>query len=113
MIRVLKTPDGKKVNVDIKEDECLYNAPRNINCGEDTTRGIDLYRHVSRKGNAYYYKVEWSMWQGEGCYYELVSEDEAKEFLLDKAELAYPIGLTQDEMKRAQELFPNIFEEDA
>jgi hypothetical protein len=53
------------------------------------------------------------MWQGETCDYQLIGEEEAKEFLLKLASKPYPIGLDEDEKKRAEELFPNIFEEDA
>jgi len=110
---VLKTPDGKKVVLNRNTDECLYKAPKNINIGIDTTRGKDLYRHVSRKGNVYYYFYHWSMWQGETCDYQLIGEEEAREFLLKLASKPCPIGLDEDEKKRAEELFPNIFEEDA
>jgi len=41
------------------------------------------------------------------------SEEKAKEFLLKMACIPYPIGLDEDEKKRAEELFPDIFEEDA
>jgi hypothetical protein len=107
-VRILRTPDGKKVAVDPKTDECLYKAPRDFDA-----LGTDLYCHVSRKGNRYFYKYAWSLLQGDDCFYILVSEDKAKEFLLDKAGLLAPIGLTQEEMQRAEEIFPNIFEEDA
>jgi len=110
---VLKTPDGKKVVVNRNTDERLYKAPENINIGVDTTRGTDLYRHVSRKGYVYYYFYRWSMWQGETCDYQLISEEEAIEFLLEKAGLSYPLGLSDSESKRAAELFPDIFVEDA
>jgi len=109
---VLKTPDGKKVVLNSSTDECLYRAPQNVN-GIDTTRGTDLYRHVSRKGNVYYYFYHWSMWQGESCDYQLISEEKAKEFLLENAGFSYPWGLSDRERKRAEELFPGIFEEDA
>ena len=113
MIIVLKTPDGKKVVVNRNTDECLYRAPQNVNIGVDTTRGTDLYRHVSRKGNVYYYFYHWSMWQGETCVYTLIDEEEAKEFLLKLASKPYPVGLGDGERKRAEELFPDIFVEDA
>jgi hypothetical protein len=114
MVHILKTPDGRKVVVNRQTDECLFKAARNPpNTGTAYTSGVDLYRHVSRKGNVYYYTYHWSMWQGSVDTYELITEEEAKQFLLKHMMMTGYDKLDEDEQKRAEELFPNIFEEDA
>jgi hypothetical protein len=113
-IYILKTPEGKVVRVDTDRDEKLYRAPVNPpNTGDTYTRGTDLYRHVARSGRAYYYFIHWSMWQGEEPSIELASEQRAKEFLIEKAGVAGAAKLSDKEMKRAEELFPGIFDETA
>lgn len=114
VIVILKTPEGKKVKLNTQEDEDLYAAARNPpNTGTAYTSGVDLKRHVARSGNPYYYLQHWSMWQGSETWYELISEEEAKEFLLEKAGGTYWTRLSDTERERAEELFPGIFEEDA
>lgn len=111
---VLRTDDNKKVVINRKTDECLYLAPRNPpNTGLSYTSGVDLYMHIAKSGKRYFYLYHWSMWQGTEPYYELITEDEAKEFLLKKAGLSGWSALTESEIKRANELFPSIFDEDA
>jgi hypothetical protein len=113
-IIVLKTPEGKKVVCNTGTDEILYKAPINPpNTGTAYTRGTDLYTHVSRSGNRYFYFRHWSMWQGEEGSYELISSEEAKNFLLDKMHGGYWAGLEDSELERAKELFPDFLEEDA
>ena len=113
-VYILRTPEGKIVKVNTRTDEVLYEAPRNPpNTGTTYTRGTDLYRHVARSGKAYYYLCKWSMWQGEEISIELISEEEAKEFLIEKAGDAGWAKLTEEEMKRAEEIFLGIFEETA
>jgi len=113
-MQVLKTPDGKKVVVNCQTDECLFKAARNPpNTGTAYTSGTDLYRHVSRIGNVYYYTFSWSMWQGSVDSYELITEEQAKLFLLNRMMLTGWSKLDEDEIKRAEELFPGIFKEDA
>jgi len=114
MITILRTPEGKKVVINPREDERLYDAPRNPpNTGTAYTSGTDLYRHVARSGNAYYYTYSWSMWQGSEASYELIDEDEVKEFLLDKAQCTGVGRISGAEWNRAEELFPGLFSEDA
>jgi len=113
-MHVLKTPDGKKVVVNRQTDECLFKAARNPpNTGTAYTTGEDLYRHVSRKGNVYYYTFSWSMWAGSTDSYELITEEQAKLFLLNHMIRGGRNILDEDEQKRAEELFPGIFDEDA
>ena len=113
-IYVLKTPEGKTLKVNTTTDEKIYQAPINPpNTGVDYTRGTDLFLHVSRSGQRYFYKLRWSLWQGERDEIILVSEDETKEFLLAKAGVTGYSRLNEKEWARAEELFPGIFEETA
>jgi len=82
---MLMTPEGKKVQVSLKNDLCLYRAPENPpDTGIAYTVGTNLYYHKARSGRKYYYKYFWSMWQGDEDRYELVPEDEAKRFVLER-----------------------------
>ncbi len=81
--------------------------------GLNYTSGTDLYRHVARSGKAYYYTYDWSMWQGTKDRYALLTEEEAKQFLIRAAGWTGYAALSPEEEKRAQEVFPNIFDEDA
>ena len=83
---LLMTPEGKKVQINTREDTCLYEAPQNPpNTGTKFTSGTDLYYHRARSGKGYYYTYFWSMWEGTEDSYELIDEDEAKEFILERA----------------------------
>ena len=109
---VLKTPEEKIVVVNLRTDEQLYAAPQNPpNTGTAYLTGTDLYRHVARSGRAYYYLYHWSMWQGSVDTYNLISEDEAKAFLIKKAGGSCWTRPSEEEMKRIEEVFPGIFDE--
>ncbi|MBS3742328.1 MAG: hypothetical protein KGY74_09435 [Candidatus Cloacimonetes bacterium] len=111
---LLLTNEGKKVDVDLALDECLYRSPVNPpNTGTTFTRGSDLYRHVARSGNVYFFINNWSMWQGESKNQQLIEPDEARMFLLEKAQEDGLAGLDYDEIERAEKIFPGIFDEDA
>ena len=111
----LRTDDNKIVKINPTEDVQLYDAPRNPpNTGTEYTRGTDLYSHKARSGNWYFYTDSWSMWQGEEGGYSLISDDEAAEFLIDKAGLSGHGALSDTEKARAIEIFArDIFEETA
>jgi len=111
---ILRTPDNKKVVVDTERDENLYHAPRNpSNTGTRFTSGSDLYYHKARSGNGYFYTYHWSMWRGECSYLTLLSNETAKEILLEKNNGNDYNGLEEEVIKRAEGLFPGIFDEDA
>lgn len=113
-MKVLLTPEKKKVVIDVRKDECLYRAPVNPpNTGTAYTTGTDLYRHVTRNGNVYYYTHDWSLWQGTSDRFTLVNEDEAKQMLIEAAGWTGYAELSENKRKRAMELFPGIFDEDA
>lgn len=111
---VLKTPEGKKVVVDISHDDCLYESPKNPpNTGSTYTRGTDLYAHKARSGAMYYYSYSWSMWQGEEQSYQLMTEDGMKGALIDAAGCSGPGRMSDGEKEDIVKYFPGIFDEDA
>lgn len=110
---VLTTPEGKKVVTDEK-DVCLYSSARNPpNTGTAYTRGKDLYAHRAKSGKLYFYTYSWSMWQGEGHTYRLITEEEAQEFLLSRAELSDWNSISPAEKEKILEIWPDFFEETA
>jgi hypothetical protein len=114
MENILMTPDGKRVKINTGEDIKLYDAPSNPpNTGTTYTRGTDLYAHKARSGAWYFYTSYWSMWQGEESSLELISEDEAKTFVLERAGLTGHGTLSGGEKERALAIWPDIFEETA
>jgi len=115
MALILLTGNGKRVEVVMDKDLCLYRSPVNPpNTGTTYTRGTHLYAHVTRKGNVFYYKHSWSMWQEEEDSLYLVSKEEAIEFLQAKAASSGWDSIDRSEAERIVEHFEeNIFEEDA
>jgi len=115
MAKILKTDEGKIVKVDMDKDICLYQSPVNPpNTGTDYTRGTNLYAHKTRKGNWYYYTHNWSMWEREEDFIELVSRKNAISILQHKATLSGYSELDKHETEKAIEHFgEDIFEETA
>jgi len=112
--KVLRTQDKLKVVIDLNTDTKLYEAPINPpNTGSKYTDGTDLMAHKARSGNVYFYTYYWSMWQGVEEEFELVTENQAEEFLLDKMALPYPAELTGSEIKTAKEYGFELLEENA
>ena len=112
MIVVLTTPEGKKIVCDTKKDERVYTAPVNPpNTGSRYTRGTDLLLHKSRAGQRYFYFEQWSMWAGEGESYQLITSEEAKQFLLTKLQGNRWDSLDNKGLERAKELFPDLLDE--
>jgi len=111
----LMTPEKKIVVCDMSKDVCLYDAPRNPpNTGTTYTSGTDLYAHKARSGNWYYYLYSWSMWQGEPSDYELITEDEAKEFIFNKSTAGSNYSRNGVEIENCEKLFgEDFFEETA
>ena len=113
-MKVLMTPENKRVVINTETDECLYSAPVNPpNTGTAYTTGTDMYRHIARSGKAYYYTYTWSLWQGACDQFTLITEDEAKQMLLEAAGWTGYSELSDFERQRIMEIFPGIFEEDA
>jgi hypothetical protein len=111
---VLRTPEGKKVVVDMSHDECLYESPHNPpNTGTRYTSGLDLYAHKARSGAMYYYSHSWSMWQGHEAEFTLMTDSEIKDMLIAHAGEAGHGEPSQREIDLAEKHFPGIFEETA
>jgi len=111
---LLMTPEGKKVQVSIREDTCLYDAPHNPpNTGTAYTSGTNLYYHKARSGKGYYYTYFWSMWQGTEDHYELITEEEAKTFILERATTSGYIGSGVNDNVCCELWGNNFFDEDA
>jgi hypothetical protein len=114
MTVVLKTPEGKKVVVDIVKDNYLYEAPHNPpNTGTRYTSGTDLYAHKARSGTIYYYSHSWSMWEGTEAEFHLMTDEEMKNALIDRASEAGYGRMSDSEREDIETYFPGIFEEDA
>lgn len=114
MAHILMTPEGKKVMINKKEDVALYESPVNPpNTGTRYTSGTDLYAHKARSGKLYFYEYHWSMWEGTEESYNLLTEDEAKKFLLEVATMTGYACLSGSEKAMAEEYFPGLFDEDA
>jgi len=102
--------NGKKVILDTNSDQILYDAPTNPpNTGTTYTRGSDYFVHTSKSGR-YFYRYNWSMWQGEGSSIEVLTEDEAKEELEGYLGVAY--GLDDDEIEAILGIWPDFLKED-
>lgn len=106
MKRVLLTENKERVIIDMKNDDCLYSAPVNPpNTGTTYTRGTDLYAHTAQSGKVYYYAYSWSIWQGEESQINLLTKEEAEEFLIDKLSLTGYGLLDEDEAKRISDKY--------
>ncbi len=97
--------DGKRAVLDTKLDTCLYKAPVNPpNTGTSYTRGTDLYLHNTKNGRKVFYEYHWSMWQGEESGINVISVEEAKEFLEIKAGLTGWGRVSEEELEEIKEL---------
>jgi hypothetical protein len=113
-MQLLKTPEGKKVQVDPQADLRLYKAPHNPpHTGTRYLTGTNLYYHTAKSGAGYYYAWRWSMWAGTEDSYELLTEGEAQEFIL---QMAVQAGYTGDGVEQGnccQLWGDDFFDEDA
>ena len=112
---LLLTDDRKRVKIDMDRDTRLYSAPVNPpNTSLGYTSGRDLYMHKSRSGKNFYYIYSWSMWQGTESTFYLISEEEAKDFILEKACCFGHGALDWTEIEQAKNLFgDDFFDENA
>jgi len=82
MVHIHRFDDGKRAVLSVNKDTDLYSSPRNPpNTGSRYTEGSDLHVHKTKNHGLVFYKYNWSMWQGTESYYEVISKDEAIEFL--------------------------------
>jgi hypothetical protein len=86
MIKIIRNNEGKRVVLDTTKDTILYAAPENPpNTGSKYTSGIDIYVHTTTKSKEnFFYKKNWSMWQGvETTLEPFDDKEEAIEYLSD------------------------------
>ena len=106
---LLKTPEGDFINITRGKNICLYLAPEGF---PGYTRGTNLFMHISPSGRRYFYTYRWSLWAGEDpAIIELISEEEARDFLLKRAQWSGLEGLKPVEIELAKKIFPGSFEE--
>ncbi|WAC05310.1 MAG: hypothetical protein OS112_01390 [Methanoregula sp.] len=111
---VLMTPEQKKVVVNLSADECLYESPHNLPIkGSPSSSRTDLYAHMAQSGAIYYYTHTWSVKEGSKSVFNLLSEEAAKNFLIERAGLAGYEHLISKKDQKFEKYFPGIFEEDA
>jgi len=111
---VLMTPEQKRVVVNLSADECLYESPHNLPAtGPPFSSGTDLYAHMAQSGAIYYYTYAWSMKKGSKSEFNLLSEEDAKKFLIERAGLAGYEHLISKKDEKFEKYFPGIFDEDA
>lgn len=82
MTRIIVRKDGKKVLLDTEEDELIYDskwATYRRTGSNNATRGVDLYARKVENENIFYL-YHWSAWQGESCYIEEITQEEAEIF---------------------------------
>ncbi len=106
MPKILTTPEGKVVCINIDADIQLYTAPAS------QPRGTDIYAHTAKSGKTYFYAFHWSR-QKEQNRCELMSEERVKEFLISKAQLCSCAGLSDEELQTIEQFFPGLFDETA
>lgn len=113
---VLMTPESKKVVVNLSADECLYESPHNLPTtgkGSPSSSCVDLYAHMAQSGRIYFYTHAWSLKERTKSEFQLISEEDAKKFLIERAGLAGYEYLISKKDEKFEKYFPGIFEEDA
>ncbi len=109
----VKVDDGKIAVLDSETDKVIYEAPHNPpNTGTAYTSGTDLYLHVTKRGRKVFYLYHWSMWQGVEDRIEVISESEAKDFIIEKAGLTGWAALTEREIEKAKSIWGQDFLEE-
>lgn len=105
MTRVLKTPEGKKIVIDVNNDDCIYTDPTNNN-----TRGTDLHAHEAKSGKTFFYFYRWSQWENESTRTELCDIRDAEAFLIQRSGEGL---VTENEIETAKQYGIDLLEETA
>ena len=66
-----------------KTDECIYLKSRVNPDSRDVWEGTDLYAHKGKNGNIIFYKLHWTRWQGAYDSIDVVTNEEAENFLIE------------------------------
>ena len=111
-MKTIRTKDGKWLQIDPQTDPWIYKTPHSsVRASLDYRKGEDLYIRKLPDGLVYYYMVTWTDWQRESKEaFHTLSAEEAKEFLLQKAQSAGKIGLDPDIIDRIERFFPNLLQ---
>ena len=83
-----------------KTDECIYNRNPTNPDGRDVWEGTDLYAHTGKNGNIVFYLEHWTRWQGAYDSVDVVSKQEAENFLIQRTKddtWGYPYNKTDEE----------------
>lgn len=109
-MKTIRTTDGKWLQIDPKTDPWILKTPHSsVRASLDYRKGEDLYLRALPDGTQYYYLISWTDWQRESKEaYRTLSEDEAKDFLIKKAQSAGKIGLDPDISDRIDKYFPGL-----
>ncbi len=109
-MKTIRTTDGKWLQIDPKTDPWILKTPHSsVRASLDYRKGEDLYLRTLPDGTQYYYLISWTDWQRESKEaYRTLSEDEAKDFLIKKAQSAGKIGLDPDISDRIEKFFPGL-----
>ncbi|ABD40949.1 hypothetical protein Mhun_1202 [Methanospirillum hungatei JF-1] len=109
-MRTIRTTDGKWLQIDPKTDPWIFKTPHSsVRASLDYRQGEDLYLRTLPDGIHYYYVISWTDWQRESKEaYRTLSEEEAKDFLIKKAQSAGKIGLDPDILDRIEKYFPGL-----
>ena len=109
-MKTIRTKDGKWLQIDPKTDPWILKTPHSsVRASLDYRKGEDLYLRTLPDGTQYYYLISWTDWQRESKEaYRTLSEEEAKDFLIKKAQSAGKIGLDPDILDRIEKYFPGL-----
>jgi len=84
MRSVFRFEDGTAI-LDTETDSCLYASRRGLDPAH--RQGIDVYMHLTKGGKRVFYKYGWSLYENVEDYIQVISEEEAREFLESKLPL--------------------------
>jgi len=96
--------NGTKAIFNTETDSCIFADRR----GLEHTRGIDLYMHITEKGQRIFYKLVWSLYVNDPNFIKVISEEEAQKILEQK----FP-QMTKEDIKVARQVFPDCCKETA
>lgn len=112
-MKTILTTDGKWLQVDPKTDPWIFKTPHStVRTSLDYRQGEDLHLRTLPDGTRYYYLITWTDWQRESKEaFRTLSEEEAKDFLIHKAQSAGKIGLDPDITDRIEKYFPGLLKQ--
>jgi hypothetical protein len=112
MTRFVEIVGNYRYVLNTKTDEEIYNTNVTNPDGRDVTRGTDLYAHKGKNGNIIFYLQHWSRWQGEYGSIEVITKEQAENFLIQRTKddtWGYPYNKDDEDQLKKYGL--NIMEE--